>query len=81
MPPHGTVRTRPQAHSTQSGFRLERFALTNSEKNYDLQDDDSKVLSQINPVFATSEAANKYCDTPHSKKVVYAYFGGQPNHP
>ena len=43
--------------------------------------DDSKVLSQINSVFVTAEAANKHYDTPHGKKVLYAYFGGQPNHP
>jgi hypothetical protein len=43
--------------------------------------DDSKVLSQINSVFVTAEAANKHYDTPHGKKVLYTYFGGQPNHP
>jgi len=43
--------------------------------------DDSKVLSQINSVFVTVESANKHYDTPHGKKVLYAYFGGQPNHP
>jgi uncharacterized coiled-coil protein SlyX len=43
--------------------------------------DDSKVLSEINSVFVTAEAANKHYDTPHGKKVLYAYFGGQPNHP
>jgi hypothetical protein len=43
--------------------------------------DDSKVLSQINSVFVTAESANKHYDTPHGKKVLYAYFGGQPNHP
>jgi uncharacterized coiled-coil protein SlyX len=43
--------------------------------------DDSKVLSEINSVFVTAESANKHYDTPHGKKVLYAYFGGQPNHP
>lgn len=43
--------------------------------------DDSKVLAQINSVFVTAESANKHYDTPHGKKVLYAYFGGQPNHP
>ena len=43
--------------------------------------DDSKVLSQINSVFVTAESSNKHYDTPHGKKVLYAYFGGQANHP
>jgi hypothetical protein len=43
--------------------------------------DDSKVLSQIDSVFVTTELANNHYDTPHDKKVLHAYFGGQPNHP
>jgi uncharacterized coiled-coil protein SlyX len=43
--------------------------------------DDPTVLSQINSVFVTAESANKHYDTPHGKKVLYAYFGGTPNHP
>ena len=43
--------------------------------------DDSKVLSEINSVFVTAESGNKHYDTPHGKKVLYAYFGGQANHP
>jgi len=43
--------------------------------------DDSKVLGQINSVFVTAESANKHYDEPHGKKVLYAYFGSQPNHP
>ncbi|HEX4427576.1 MAG TPA: hypothetical protein VH079_19400 [Terriglobales bacterium] len=43
--------------------------------------DDSKVLSQINSVFVTAESGNKRYDTPQGKKVLYAYFGGQANHP
>jgi hypothetical protein len=43
--------------------------------------DDSKVLSQINTVFVTAETANHYDDSPHGKKVLFAYFGSQPNHP
>jgi hypothetical protein len=42
--------------------------------------DDPSVLSQINSVFVTAESANKHYDEPHGKKVLYAYFGSQPNH-
>jgi hypothetical protein len=40
-----------------------------------------KVLSEINSVFVTAESPNKNADSPHGRKVLYAYFGGQPNHP
>jgi hypothetical protein len=43
--------------------------------------DDPSVLAQINSVFVTAESANKHYDEPHGKKVLYAYFGNQPNHP
>ncbi len=43
--------------------------------------DDPNVLGQINSVFVTAESANKHYDEPHGKKVLYAYFGSQPNHP
>jgi hypothetical protein len=43
--------------------------------------DDPKVLAQINSVFVTAESANKHYGEPHGKKVLYAYFGSQPNHP
>jgi hypothetical protein len=43
--------------------------------------DDPTVLSQINSVFVTAESANKRYDEPHGKKVLYAYFGSQANHP
>ena len=43
--------------------------------------DDPGVLAQINSVFVTAESANKHYDEPHGKKVLYAYFGSQPNHP
>jgi hypothetical protein len=43
--------------------------------------DDPSVLAQINSVFVTAESANRSYDAPHGKKVLYAYFGSQPNHP
>jgi hypothetical protein len=39
------------------------------------------VLSQTNSIFVTGESANKHYDTLPGKKVLYAYFGRQPNHP
>jgi len=43
--------------------------------------DDPNVLSQINSVFVTAESASKRYDSPHGRKVLYAYFGGPANHP
>lgn len=43
--------------------------------------DDPKVLSQINSVFVTAESPGKPYDSPHGKKVLYAYFGSPANHP
>jgi hypothetical protein len=43
--------------------------------------DDPKVLSQINSVFVTAESASKRYDSPHGKKVLFAFFGSPPNHP
>jgi hypothetical protein len=43
--------------------------------------DDPNVLAQINTVFVTTESAGKSPDSPHGKKVLYAYFGSAPNHP
>jgi len=43
--------------------------------------DDPKVLSQINSVFVTAESASNRYDSPHGKKVLYAFFGSPPNHP
>lgn len=43
--------------------------------------DDPKILAVINSVFVTVEAANRHSDEPHGKKILYAYFGSQANHP
>jgi hypothetical protein len=52
-----------------------------SQRRWAMTFDDSKVLTQINSVFVTAESAGKTSDQPRGKKVLYAYFGGQPNHP
>ena len=51
------------------------------DSRWSLTFDDPKVLATINSVFVTVETANKHYDGPHGKKVLYAYFGSQPNHP
>jgi predicted nucleic acid-binding Zn-ribbon protein len=43
--------------------------------------DDPRILVKINSVFVTTEVASKQYNEPHGKKVLYAYWGSQPNHP
>jgi peptidoglycan hydrolase CwlO-like protein len=43
--------------------------------------DDPSVLVKINSAFVTTEVASKQYNEPHGKKVLYAYWGNQPNHP
>lgn len=52
-----------------------------SQNRWAMTFDDPHVLGQINSVFVTAESASKHYDEPHGKKVLYAYFGSQPNHP
>jgi uncharacterized coiled-coil protein SlyX len=43
--------------------------------------DDPKVLVKINSAFVTTEVASKQHNEPQGKKILYAYWGNQPNHP
>jgi predicted nucleic acid-binding Zn-ribbon protein len=43
--------------------------------------DDPKVLAQINSVYVTAESDGKHSDEPRGRKVLYAYFGSEANHP
>jgi hypothetical protein len=52
-----------------------------SQKRWAMTFDDPKVLTQINSVFVTAETGNKRYDAPRGKKILYAYFGSQANHP
>jgi hypothetical protein len=52
-----------------------------SQNRWAMTFDDPKVLTQINSVFVTAESGNKHSDGPRGKKILYAYFGGQANHP
>jgi hypothetical protein len=51
------------------------------ERRWALTFDDPKVLAKINSVYVTAESASKQGDAPHGPRVLYAYFGAQPNHP
>jgi hypothetical protein len=52
-----------------------------SQNRWAMTFDDPKVLTQINSVFVTAESSNRHSDGPRGKKILYAYFGGQANHP
>ena len=43
--------------------------------------DDPSVLVKINSAFVTTEVASKHYTEPHGRKVLFAYWGNQPNHP
>ncbi len=43
--------------------------------------DDPSVLVKINSAFVTTEVGSKQHNEPHGKKILYAYWGNQPNHP
>jgi hypothetical protein len=51
------------------------------ERRWALKFDDPKVLAKINSVYVTAESASKQNDAPRGPRVLYAYFGAQPNHP
>jgi predicted nucleic acid-binding Zn-ribbon protein len=51
------------------------------ERRWALTFDDPKVLAKINSVYVTAESNSKQSDAPHGPRVLYAYFGAQPNHP
>jgi hypothetical protein len=51
------------------------------ERRWALKFDDPKVLAKINSVYVTAESASRHNDAPHGPRVLYAYFGAQPNHP
>jgi predicted nucleic acid-binding Zn-ribbon protein len=51
------------------------------ERRWAFKFDDPKVLAKINSVYVTAESASKQNDAPRGPRVLYAYFGAQPNHP
>ncbi len=53
----------------------------NGQSRWAMTFDDPRVLVKINSVFVTTEVASKQYNEPRGKKVLYAFWGNQPNHP
>jgi len=53
----------------------------NGQSRWAMTFDDPRVLVKINSAFVTTEVDSKQHNEPHGKKVLYAYWGNQPNHP
>jgi hypothetical protein len=51
------------------------------ERRWALTCNDPNLLAKINSVYVTVDPAGRQRDTPHGERVLYAYFGAQPNHP
>ena len=43
--------------------------------------DDPQVLTQINSVFVTAESSQKVAKEPRGERILFAFLGGNPNHP
>ena len=52
-----------------------------SQRRWSLKVDDPRQLAEINSVFVTLEPRKGESDKPHGQKILYAYLGGEPNHP
>jgi hypothetical protein len=51
------------------------------QRRWSLKVDDPHQLAEINSVFVTLEPHKGVSDKPQGQKILYAYLGGQPNHP
>jgi hypothetical protein len=52
-----------------------------AQRRWSLKVDDPRQLAEINSVFVTLEPRKGDTDKPHGQRVLYAYLGGEPNHP
>jgi hypothetical protein len=52
-----------------------------AQRRWSLKVDDPRQLAEINSVFVTLEPRRGDADKPHGQRVLYAYLGGEPNHP
>jgi hypothetical protein len=52
-----------------------------SQRRWSLKVDDPRQLAEINSVFVTLEPRKGDTAKPHGQRVLYAYLGGEPNHP
>jgi hypothetical protein len=67
--------------STNSAVSLGLFYVDDpSQRRWILKFDNPEVLKQINAVFVTAEAHGG-APHPSGQKLMYAYFGNEPNHP
>ena len=52
-----------------------------TQRRWVLRVDDPQEIAQIDSVFVTLEPHDRESETPRGKKILYAFLGGQPNHP
>lgn len=52
-----------------------------AQRRWSLKVDNPRQLAEINSVFVTLEPRRGDSDKPHGQRILYAYLGGQPNHP
>lgn len=52
-----------------------------TQRRWVLRVDDPQQIAQIDSVFVTLEPHDRESETPRGKKILYAFLGGQPNHP
>lgn len=43
--------------------------------------DDPQVLAKIDSVFVTTESSQKFAKEPRGERILFAFLGGNPNHP
>jgi hypothetical protein len=70
-------RDKDPAHATHLGdFYIDDVA----QKRWVMKVDDPEKLKAVEAIFVTVEQG-KGTDKPTGEKLLYAYLGGQPNHP
>ena len=52
-----------------------------AQRRWSLKVDNPQQLVEINSVFVTLEPRKGEGDQPHGQKILYAFLGGEPNHP
>jgi len=52
-----------------------------TQRRWVLRVDNPQEIAQIDSVFVTLEPHDRESETPRGKKILYAFLGGQPNHP
>jgi hypothetical protein len=72
----GQAEARPQFPRELGVFEVDNH----DQRRWVLKMNDSKMLTGIDSVFVTAESLGE-AKEPRGKKLLYAYIGGQPNHP